>query len=204
MLTAPAAGAGFTRNDTQFWPDLIFTKQVAPGTGVFGFVSAQYSVQAGTFMNDIVSGGVTWGNRHLTVSPYYRYISELTAPHQRQVEHRLAVDITPHTTWRRFGFSDRSRVDLRWLSGVLSERYRNRPQVERSFGERNHVWTPYGAFEIIYDTRFHVWNRHRFFAGVKHQLSPHLALDTYFMRQVDGHAHPGNLYTMGGGLHFAY
>ena len=200
----PALGAGFQRDDTQLWPDLTIGKQVGHGFGIFGDAQVQYSVQASAFINRILAGGVTWNNRHLSVSPYYRYISVLNVPDHHVIEHRFAVDITPHTTVRRFGLSDRSRIDVRWIGGVLSERYRNRAQVERAIGANGHAVTPYGAFEIFYDTRYHVWNRHRFYAGFKRALSSHVLLDSYFMRQLDGHATPGNLYTFGGGLKIQY
>lgn len=204
LLTATAAAADFTQHDTQFWPDLSITKQIAARTGVFADLNGQYGDQAGAFVNRIAGFGLTWGNRYLSVSPYYRFISTLAAPDRHVIEHRAALDVTPFIHLRRWIVSDRSRVDIRWIEGALSERYRNRPQLEWPLGSRSRPVTPYAAFEISYDTRIHAWSRHRIYAGVKRNLSSHIGLDTYFMRQVDGHSHPGYLYVVGGGVRFLY
>ena len=83
-------------------------------------------------------------------------------------EHRIVVEQTLRQPLPlQVLLSDRNREDLRWVNGEFSARYRNRVTLEREFKVRNRPITPYGSAEAFYDSRFNMWNRNRFAAGVQ-------------------------------------
>ena len=63
--------------------------------------------------------------------------------------------------------ADSSRGELRFIGGQpFSTRYRNKLQLERDFSFGSLVFTPYLNGQLYYDTRYEVWNRNRYSAGV--------------------------------------
>lgn len=82
--------------------------------------------------------------------------------------------------------TDSSRGDLRFISGQpFSTRYRNKLQLERDFCFGPLVFTPYLNGQLYYDTRYDIWNRNRYSAGVQIPAGQHLVLETYYLRQND-------------------
>ena len=121
-------------------------------------------------------------------------------------EHRIILD----QTFRRnlplkVLLSDRNRVDLRFVNGEFSARYRNRATFEREFTIRRVRVTPYVSGEVFYDSRFDTWNRNRLTVGVQVPLNgglpiiKHLhpnrlmTLDFYIMRQNDSRSNPARV-----------
>jgi hypothetical protein len=86
---------------------------------------------------------------------------------------------------------DRNRLDLRWVNGNFSWRYRNRLTLERHFkiGEKRAL-TPYASGELFYDSRFDAWNRSRLRAGLQTTLSRTIMVDGYYVRQDDSRSSP--------------
>jgi hypothetical protein len=84
---------------------------------------------------------------------------------------------------------DSSRGDLRFIRGQpFSTRYRNKLQLERDFSFGSLAFTPYLNGQLYYDTRYDVWNRNRYSAGVEVPAGKHLVLETYYLRQNDSPA----------------
>jgi hypothetical protein len=91
--------------------------------------------------------------------------------------------------------SDRNREDFRFLLDGFSFRYRNRLMLEHEFQlAGNRGIPPYGSVEGFYDTRYDVWNKTRFTAGLQIALKNrpldllpkhHAILDVYYMRVHD-------------------
>ena len=51
------------------------------------------------------------------------------------------------------------RVDLRFIDGEFSWRYRNRLSAEREFSIGRVRLNPYARFEVYYDSRYSKWSR---------------------------------------------
>ena len=112
--------------------------------------------------------------------------------------------------------SDRNREEFRFMNGGFSLRYRNRVRFEREFRVRGRSFTPYGAVEVFYDTRFDVWNRNRLTAGAQIQLKRgfplirelhprrQVLLDLYYTKQNDSRSQPQHIHAIGAqiSLHF--
>jgi hypothetical protein len=113
-------------------------------------------------------------------------------------EHRGVLEA--HVRWPFPGnvlVSDRNRVDLRWVDGVYSWRYRNRLLVERETSIGGYRLTPYTSGEVFYDSRYEAWSRNRFALGVQAPFHPRLMLDIYYMRQNDTRSQPAHVNALG-------
>jgi hypothetical protein len=136
--------------------------------------------------------------RPFTLRVGYRYNSTIEDNGDRFREHRGILE--GHIRWPIIGgvlLNDRNRVDLRWVDGAYSWRYRNRLAVEREVGIGGYRFTPYTSGEIYYDSRYQAWNRDRFAVGLQAPLHPRAMLDTYYMRQNDRRSQPAHVNAVG-------
>jgi len=103
---------------------------------------------------------------------------------------------------------DRNRVDLRFINGDYSYRYRNRLRLERTFTfdrwPPTRTLTPYAMEELGYDSRYDTFNRSRFTAGVETQFTRTVMVDLYVVRQDDSKASVERLYALGLALNLTY
>lgn len=128
----------------------------------------------------------------------YRYNGTIEDNGDPLREHRGILET--HARWLfpgRVLASDRNRLDLRWIDGVYSWRYRNRLMLEREVSVGSYRFTPYASVELYYDSRFDAWNRNRYAVGLQTPLHPHLMLDTYYMRQDDRRSQPAHVNALG-------
>jgi len=79
----------------------------------------------------------------------------------------------------------RARVDLRWIGGDYSTRYRLRGELNREFSLNGHAITPYFQAEAFYDTRSDAWTRQLYQAGAEIELTRHFRIEPSLARQVD-------------------
>jgi uncharacterized protein DUF2490 len=136
--------------------------------------------------------------RPFTFRAGYRYNSTIEDSGDPFREHRGILEA--HVRWPFIGgvlVSDRNRVDLRWVDGAYSWRYRNRLLAEREVGIGGYRLTPYTSGEIYYDSRYQDWNRDRFALGLQAPLHPRVMLDTYYMRQNDRRSQPAHVNALG-------
>ncbi|HZF73469.1 MAG TPA: DUF2490 domain-containing protein [Gemmatimonadaceae bacterium] len=92
----------------------------------------------------------------------------------------------PNTTGK-LRFRSRTRVELRWLSGVPSQRVRERLRLE---GETTAPWgkkriVPYTQDEIFYDSRYRTISRNRFYVGAELWFDKHFNIDVAICREDD-------------------
>jgi hypothetical protein len=114
-------------------------------------------------------------------------------------EHRPIVELTPrYLLPAKLLLTNRNRLDMRWVNGVYSWRYRPRLILEREFevGEKG-VLTPYTSGELYYDSRFDTWNRNRYAFGLQTTFNRYFIVDTYFMRQNDSRSSPNHVNAVG-------
>jgi hypothetical protein len=96
-----------------------------------------------------------------------------------------------------FWLVNRGRVDFRDDAGETSQRYRLRVGIEREFTVCGVVMVPYAQAETFYDTRFDIWNRQLYQAGVEIELTKHWRIEPYFARQNDSRSASGNVNRLG-------
>jgi hypothetical protein len=101
-------------------------------------------------------------------------------------ERRLLFEATLPNTTGKLRFRNRTRVELRWLSGAASQRVRERVRLE---GETTVPWKqrlmPYTMDEVFYDSRYRSISRNRFYVGAELGLGRHSTLDLSYCREDD-------------------
>jgi hypothetical protein len=96
-----------------------------------------------------------------------------------------------------FWLVNRGRVDFRDVDGASSQRYRFRVGIEREFTVWGLVMVPYAQAETFYDTRYDVWNRQLYQAGVEIELTKRWRIEPYVARQNDSRSDSGNVDRLG-------
>jgi hypothetical protein len=142
----------------------------------------------------------------------YRYIwsiSDIDPPDQRYREHRPIGELSLHAfPGASLLLLDRNRVDLRFINGVYSYRYRNRLRLERTFAvdrwTAGRALTPYAMEELGYDSRYGEFNRSRFTVDLETTLTSMLMVDLSFVRQDDSRASVEHLNALGLTLNLTY
>ena len=99
-------------------------------------------------------------------------------------------------------------MDLRFINGVYSYRYRNRVRLERTFAvdrwTAGRALTPYAMEELGYDSRYGEFNRSRFTVDLETTLTSMLMVDLSFVRQDDSRASVEHLNALGLTLNLTY
>jgi hypothetical protein len=79
----------------------------------------------------------------------------------------------------------RARVDLRWIDGDYSTRYRFKLEATREFTVREHTVVPYANVEWFYDTRYDSWARTGYQLGTEVTVDKHFRYEIYLARLND-------------------
>ncbi len=187
------------RHDIQIWPDTQITLKLRPNFNLTFFGTVRAGRDSSAFVSEQAGIGVSRSfGRHFSSSFFYRYVNSEPTPDRQSREHRLFVDLTPRRAlgWG-LSLSDRNRIEWRDVNARISWRYRNRLQFERPLAVGEKKVTPYVAGEVMYDTRFHAWNRSQVLIGTRVPLSKHVTFDGFYMRQFDARVQPGFLHVIG-------
>jgi hypothetical protein len=91
----------------------------------------------------------------------------------------------------------RARIEFRTLDSGRSNRYRFRIGIEKEFTLFGREMIPYARAEILYDTRFEVWNSQIYQAGANIGLTDHLRVELYYSHRTDTSVQPAHLNTVG-------
>jgi hypothetical protein len=123
-------------------------------------------------------------NRFLMMRIGYRYIRPYTG--DSPDEQRGVVEATArYPLGGGVLVSDRNRMDLRFIGGDYSWRYRNRLTVEREFSFGRIRVNPYVRAEVYYDSRFNKCSRTALTAGSTFPITGHFELESYYEHQND-------------------
>ena len=104
----------------------------------------------------------------------------------------------------RWLLEDRNRVELRWVNGEYSTRYRNRLTVERDFLVHQFRFTPYVSAEFFYDGAKQSWNEEWYSVGVNLPYQRLAMLSLYYLRQQCTSCSPGDANVIGVTLNFYF
>ena len=190
--------------DNQFWSDYQIA---APVTKNFDFNIL------GTFrigrdishpIDERIGAGFTFRlGSHVTISPNYVHIGMQPFAGRRIWENRLTLPVTLRFNAGDFRISDRNQLEHRMRnSGLKTNRYRNRFQVEHPIGDKDWQLSLFVADEVFYDWFVNRWVRNRFSVGAIKVFNKHLTQDLYYLRQNDGVSLPGDLHVLGTSLRF--
>ena len=141
--------------------------------------------------------------RYVTVSPNYQHIGMQPFAGRRVWENRLSVPVQLRFELGEFKVTDRNLFERRLRnSGVKTNRYRQRLQIEHPVGPDSLALSVYVADEVFYDWAVDRWVRNRFYVGGIKVFNKHFTQDFYYTRQNDGVSIPGDLNVIGTTLRF--
>jgi hypothetical protein len=134
---------------------------------------------------------------YLTLRAGYRYAWDM-AGSSGYWEHRVLLEGTARfRAVHRLVFINRNRLEVRDVNGDWSWRYRNRSRLERDLKLGSRVATPYLMAEFYFDSRYHAWNRQRYFFGVEWPIGAMPVLDSYYCRQNDSQSSVAHVNAVG-------
>ena len=106
---------------------------------------------------------------------------ELKPAENRGLASLFAKAALPGEIW----LEARARVDLRWIGGEYSTRYRARIEANRDFTLGHVPLTPYFNAEAMYDTRYDGWTRALYQAGSEVTVNKRFRFELFVALQVD-------------------
>ena len=200
LLVSGASAQSVDRTDNQLWTDV---QLAAPVTKSFDF-NILGTLRLGRDINrpvdERVGAGFTWKiGKYWTVAPNYLHIGMQPVRGRKIWENRLTLPVTLRFNLDKFRLSDRNQFEHRIRnSGLRTNRYRNRFQVEHPVGPLS----LYVADEVFYDWAVDRWVRNRFTIGASKVFDKHFTQEFYYLRQNDGVSVPGDLNVIGTTLRF--
>lgn len=133
----------------------------------------------------------------LVVSAGYEYLDNFDSA-TPSTENRFVLTATPGVRpWSNVLLRDRNRIELRWINGQYSTRYRNRLDLEFDLRLHKLRVDPYLAAEFFYNSNYSSWNQEQYTAGLGFPLFHRLLLQTYYLRQHCTTCSPNN-FNVGG------
>lgn len=204
FLMPVSAQSLLDQTDNQQWTDV---QLVVPVTSKFDFIllgTLRFGRDITHTVDERVGAGFTFRiNKYVTISPNYLHIGTQPFAGRRVWENRLTFPVTVRFNVGGFTLSDRNQFERRLRnSGVNTNRYRNRLQVEHPVGPDRLALSLFVADEVFYDWSIDRWVRNRFSVGGIKVFNKHFTQDFYYLRQNDGVSFPGDLNVIGTTLRF--
>lgn len=182
-------------SQAEVWPKLNVTFDLNPKTRLQVFSGTQNGGDFQWYAGSIVSyrmkrlvmrreKDVDEENEHLVViAAGYEYLRTLESDKTKR-ESRIIVQGTGNKSpGAGFLFTDRNRLEFRWVNGAYNFRYRNRLTIDRAFKVSGFRFTPYGSGELFRDRNHHSWNQNEYSAGVQFPYQKKLRLDVFYLHQ---------------------
>jgi hypothetical protein len=198
------SGAGSQGVQQQVWNEIdgYFTRPNADWR-IYAFASMTRAEEANTLEPSVSANldylPLSWGFLRMG----FRYIwSSTDTPYD---EKRALFEATIPATTGRLRFRNRTEVELRWLFGVPSQRYRDRLRVERDVDVR---WlrrlVPYATYEMYYDTRYRALSRTGYRVGAVLTFTPNVGFQITELRQDNRFGSPRHVNALTNTLAFYF
>jgi hypothetical protein len=137
----------------------------------------------------------------VSFAPHYLHIGTQPFEGRRAWENRVVFPVTLRFSLGKFRLSDRNQFERRYRNtGVKTNRYRNRIQVEHPIGPDKYKLSLFVSDEVFYDRAVDRWVRNRFAVGASKVFNKHFTQEFYYLRQNDGVSLPGDLNVIGTAL----
>jgi Protein of unknown function (DUF2490) len=187
VLSVSAQQAAPSNSDLQFWPEVDVSIKLNGRVSLLCMGTVHLGKNVSDLNDEETGVGLNFKlNKYFSLTPSYRHVRQQPPGLQHTREHRFFLDFTARLPLKdKWVLSDRNRGELRRVNGLDSHRYRNRLQLERSISIGERRITPYLADEVFYDDRHHIWNRNRFYAGLRIPFNEHFGIEAYYLEQHD-------------------
>lgn len=127
----------------------------------------------------------------------YEYLAT-EVPGSNKQENRIVLGITPRDRpAARWLLEDRNRLELRWVNGQYSTRYRNRLTLEHDMKFDGFRMTPYLSAELFFSFNSGTVNEEQYSLGLQFPVKDMAMLDAYYMRQQCTSCAPGDANIIG-------
>jgi hypothetical protein len=198
LVCAAAEGVrAQSETQTQFFPEVDTFFKLSDSSRLLAVESGTVAPEVSQ-ENAYVSLG--WDHRitdRLSVRGAYRFQYTWGEPVQRENRIQLSGDVQFPLAFRLLG-DVRSMVELRWINGDPSQRYRIRAGLQREvvglFGKA-HTFS--GTAEVYYNTTTNAWNYREYTADISTLLSQKASLDVYYQRQDNTRSSPAHVNGVG-------
>jgi len=129
--------------------------------------------------------------RILVLSAGYRY---LPGTQSDRAENRIVLSATPSfpLIWKLV-LADRNQMELRFIQGAFSWRYRNRLAVQRPVQIGSYKFTPYARWEEYYSSQFNKWYDTALSAGINLPVTKEIELSPYYEHQNETNKSPNKV-----------
>ncbi|PYS26711.1 MAG: hypothetical protein DMF75_21715 [Acidobacteria bacterium] len=174
--TAQSQSSPAPRGDNQFWSETQLSVPINNRADLVLLGFARFGRNVSRPVNERVGAGILVRcGKYLTLLPSYLYVASQPTSINHSTEHRITLEATPKFPIRSFVVSDRNRVEFHFHSPSPNfVQYRNRMQIEHALPL--HDLHGFVADEVFYDSA---------------------TLEIYYVRQNDGHSHPGDINALG-------
>jgi hypothetical protein len=209
VLLLVLSGAAQAQDERlEFWPEVDFWVRTSPRTSLFFPVAITRAAEV-DYTEGLVGAHVDRRfSRAWSARVGYRYLWAISdqGEEDQYRESRFVLEATGRVyPGAGITVSDRNRIDLRFINGDFSWRYRNRVRVERAFGlGAERAVTPYTMVEVFFDSRYDDVTRLRWQLGTEYQFSDHVWVDGYYLRQWDDSAELTHVNAIGLALNLAW
>jgi hypothetical protein len=196
------SGAAQASDDWEFWPELAAFVPLGQDTRLYldasygkGKESLYWTLDAAAYLDISLKpivrkslASTDWRrSKYLWARVGYdRVFKTLGGNREETSENRGILAVygrleLPKDVW----LEGRARVDLRWIGGDYSTRYRAKLDVSKEFNVLGHPVVPYLNAEAFYDDRYDGWSRMLYTAGTEVTVSRHFRFEIYLARQKE-------------------
>ena len=186
-----------SETQTQFFPEVDTFFKLSDSSRLLAVESGTIAPEVSQ-ENAYVSLG--WDQRvtdRFSLRGAYRFQYTWGEPVQRENRIQLSGDVQFPLAFRLLGDA-RGMVELRWINGQPSQRYRIRAGLQREvvgiFGKA-HTFS--GTAEVYYNTTTDAWNYREYTADISTLLSQKASLDVYYQRQDNTRSSPAHVNGIG-------
>jgi len=190
LFSAPALG-----QTKQLWPELDVYVKINPITRLY-FSAARtkengdstdtdFSVSIDFHIKPLVSlknnrARDESKSKLLLLRAGFHYIPSRDGP----TENRIALDAIPRLPLKAgIVATARNRLELRFINGDFSWRFRHRLGIERNFAIGSYGITPYARAEFYYDSTYGKWSRTALTGGCIFPIRKHSEMEAYYEHQ---------------------
>jgi hypothetical protein len=201
LLISLCATDAWAQTDAQLWPELSTFVKLTPKARLYFLattVKENRNSTSGEFGPNLdLYAKPLRGRKHfagfkldesknqtLLIRIGYRYLPTYVS--DDPAENRGVLEATArYPLVRGLLASSRNRVDLRFIDGTYSWRYRNRVSFEREMTLGKVTVNPYVRAEVFYDSRVKKWSRTGFMGGAALPVSRRFELEWYYQYELD-------------------
>jgi hypothetical protein len=136
-------------------------------------------------------------SRFLSVNGGYLYIPP--APDGTDsVENRAIFQLVGRVPLpKSFLITDRNELDLRWISGSMYWRYRNRLTLQRNLKIRSYTFTPLVFGGLQYYSKYDSWYRTVYGVGVRFPIAKLAEIEPYYEHENTSQGSPAHVNAVG-------